>query len=216
MRTVIQRPPVRRESRSRDHRRRALGASPLLSEADGIQKTQTTVHWLSYLAQQKVGSETVKKGGDEIATTILHNVTERGDYQSRIDNVPGVLFVDAYVDAVTDDTWTVIPIEGHLASVSKAMLSALPGPVSSLKLPTVYRISSLNDKDGRGRADLSQSMWPGPYAFNLGVNEEGKRWASKRYKWQRAALEKIGGEDVVYNRLGSHDLKSLNVQPDLA
>ncbi len=186
-----------------------------LAEAEGIQKTQTTIHWLSYLAQQKVGSETVQKGSDKLATTILHNVTERGDYQSRIDNVPGILFVDAYVEAVTEDRWNVTPIQGHLASVSQAMLSSLQGPASALKLPTVYRVSSLYKNDGLGRSDLPQSMWPGPYAFNLGINEEGKHWASKRYKRQRAALDKIGGEDKIYDLLGSRDLKSLNVTPDL-
>ena len=207
----------------------ALGAlSPVLptivarSLAEGLQEefahayqTQqrvTLVHWLSYQGQQRINRGKQSIGPDGSPGTILHNMVERGDLQHRIDRVPGVLFVDAYAGPITDAEWTVWPIRGHLAGLTEAMISTLSGPIGSLRLPVIYRVSSLYREGGRGRSDLPQSMWPGPYAFNIGVNENGEMWESSRYKWQRLAVEKIGGVRKIVDLLNLFSLKGLKVE----
>ena len=150
----------------------------------------------------------------DVSTTVLNNFVRNA--KDSYEKFAGILTVNAYVK--TDgDVWAVAPSDrsykGHLHGLSESMLKTLSGPIKDLGIPIVYRILSFYRQDGRG---VGGTWGPGAHAsqFNIGVNELGKTWASNRYRWQRDAVERIGGEGKILEILGNYTLKQLNIEAD--
>ena len=181
------------------------GMKEHFAEAEAIQKRATIVHWLSYQAQLKTRSETVQTpDGQEVPTTILHNVVKRGHYlgggSERAEDFNGVVLVHAHVEDLDGGRSTVFADRGQLAGLSQAMLTPLEDlAIYQLRLPVVFLI----------HYHLRNS-----HDFRVGVNEVGKWWISTLDKWDRAVVEKIGGVPKIYSQLGAYSLKNLGVRPD--
>jgi hypothetical protein len=179
-----------------------------LAHAEELQKRETLRHWLLYQAQEEF-----RTGDDDKPSahgTDLSPVVREGAGQPG----SGILYVDAYVDEVGGGTYTAFAIRGAMHGLSRPMLASLSGPIRALNLPMVFSVSSVKEFEGRGEPRSSPRNYPAELAFFVGVNEANQAWVNAREKWQKDALQKIGGVGKLLDQLGMYTLASLGVEAD--
>jgi hypothetical protein len=176
------------------------------AHAEELQKRETLRHWLIYQAQEQLSADDKPSPQGTDLSPLVREGTDR--------NLPAILFVEAYVADAGDGKYTAFADGGRLAGLSKPMLASLSGAIRQLNLPMVFSVSSRKELGGLGEPGSSPGNAVAENAFFVGVNEENHAWVNAREKWQKEALQKIGGVDKLLDQLGMYTLENLKVKAD--